>query len=132
MTDQFRINNLENKVVIQDTKFEMFMQEMRDFKSEMRQQNEMRAAEIAATRAENAQNRAEINAQIADIRNETRNIGRYIFAMVVTVVVGVGAMFLNLFGLIGVNHNAVATPAQIPPQPPAQSTRAIIGNYPAQ
>ena len=39
--------DLENRVSSLETKFDMFMEEMRDFKNEMRQQNEMRAAEIA-------------------------------------------------------------------------------------
>ena len=46
-----RLNAVENKVTSLETKFDMFMQEMRDFKTEMRQQNQMRAAEIREIRA---------------------------------------------------------------------------------
>ena len=52
MAEQEQIFDLQRRVAGQeahtsnlDTKFEMFMGEMRDFKTEMRQQNEMRAAE---------------------------------------------------------------------------------------
>ena len=47
MTDQERINvETQRQLAMQDTKFAMFMQEMRDFKTEMRQQNQMRANEL--------------------------------------------------------------------------------------
>ena len=45
MTEQENIT-IQSRVSSLETKFEMFMQEMRDFKTEMRQQNEMRANEI--------------------------------------------------------------------------------------
>lgn len=43
--------DVENRVSSLETKFDMFIAEMRDFKNEMRQQNAMRAAEIARTDA---------------------------------------------------------------------------------
>lgn len=42
-----RVSHLETKVSVIETKVDAFIQEMRDFKTEMRHQNEMRAAEIA-------------------------------------------------------------------------------------
>ena len=45
-----RLSNVENRVTSLETKFEMFIDEMRDFKTEMRQQNEMRANEIREIR----------------------------------------------------------------------------------
>jgi len=51
MTEQERINNdVQMKLALQDAKFNQFMQEMKDFKNEMRQQNQMRADEIAEIR----------------------------------------------------------------------------------
>ena len=51
VTHQDIINTqLNAKIDIQNTKIDSFIEEMRDFKNEMRQQNEMRAAEISEMR----------------------------------------------------------------------------------
>ena len=42
--------DVETRVSSLETKIDMFIQEMRDFKNEMRQQNEMRAQESAELR----------------------------------------------------------------------------------
>ena len=55
-----RISNLE-------TKFEMFMREMSDFKQEMRQQNEMRQVEMRDRDNQRA-------AEIAEVRNDIKEI----------------------------------------------------------
>ncbi len=41
------VNGIETKISNIETKVDMFIGEIRDFKNEMRKQNEMRAAEIA-------------------------------------------------------------------------------------
>ena len=41
-----RVTEVEKKQAVTDAKIDAFIQEMRDFKNEMRQQNEMRANEI--------------------------------------------------------------------------------------
>ena len=47
MTDQEKINaEVQMKLAMQDAKFNVFMQEMRDFKAEMRDRDNQRAAEI--------------------------------------------------------------------------------------
>ena len=47
MTEQEKINmEIQTELALQDAKFNMFIQEMRDFKTVMRQQNQMRAEEI--------------------------------------------------------------------------------------
>ena len=51
VTHQDIINTqLNAKIDIQNTKIDSFIEEMRDFKNEMRQQNEMRQAEISEMR----------------------------------------------------------------------------------
>jgi len=51
LTHQDVINaQLNAKIDIQNTKIDAFIEEMRDFKNEMRQQNEMRQAEISEMR----------------------------------------------------------------------------------
>ena len=56
--------DLENRVSNLETKFDMFIGEMRDFKNEMRKQNEMRAAEIARVDAKFEKMREQYNADM--------------------------------------------------------------------
>lgn len=56
--------DLENRVSNLETKFDMFIGEMRDFKNEMRKQNEMRAAEIARVDANFEKMREQYNADM--------------------------------------------------------------------
>ncbi|MBE8954623.1 MAG: hypothetical protein SR2Q5_02990 [Quinella sp. 2Q5] len=81
MTDQEQINvEVQTKLALQDAKFNAFVDEMRDFKTEMRQQNQMRAEEMR-----------EIRASIADMGRHVRNLSltamAAIGAMVVTVII---------------------------------------------
>ena len=71
-----RLSNVENRVTSLETKFEMFIDEMRDFKTEMRQQNEMRAAEIR------------------EIRSSIDDMGKHVRNLTVAVMVGMGTMTL--------------------------------------
>ncbi|MBQ7493995.1 MAG: hypothetical protein IJT47_06180 [Selenomonadaceae bacterium] len=76
MTEQEKINTeLQTKLALQDAKFNVFMQEMRDFKTEMRQQNEIRAEDMR-----------EIRASIADMGKHVRNLS-------LTAMGAIGAMF---------------------------------------
>lgn len=48
MTEQEKINNeTQMKLAVQDAKFNVFMEEMKDFKNEMRQQNALTDARIS-------------------------------------------------------------------------------------
>jgi len=81
MTNQEQINvEVQTKLALQDAKFNAFVDEMRDFKTEMRQQNQMRAEEMR-----------EIRASIADMGRHVRNLSltamAAIGAMVVTVII---------------------------------------------
>ena len=59
MTEQEQINvNIQSRVSSLETKFEAFMREMSDFKTEMRQQNEMRANEIRDLQKKHDEERA--------------------------------------------------------------------------
>ena len=71
-----RLSNVENRVTSLETKFEMFIDEMRDFKTEMRQQNEMRANEIR------------------EIRTSIDNMGKHVRNLTVAAMVGMGTMTL--------------------------------------
>lgn len=76
-----RLNAVENKVTSLETKFDMFMQEMRDFKAEMRQQNQMRAEEIR-----------EIRASINGMGNRIDDMGKHVRNLTVAAMVGMGTM----------------------------------------
>ena len=91
-----RISNLE-------TKFEMFMQsmkettdnlksEMQDFKNEMRQQNEMRAAEIKETRDSIKEIYQATDAKVSKIESKIDSLSKHIQNMAIAAVVGVGAV----------------------------------------
>ena len=72
--DEKRINNIESRVGNLETKFEMFMQEMRDFKTEMRQQNQMRTEDIR------------------EIRAGIESMGKHVRNLTVAAMVGMGTM----------------------------------------
>ena len=101
-----RISNLE-------TKFEMFMQsikdsndrrdaELLDFKNEMRQQNEMRTAEIRDRDKQRA-------AEIAEIRNDIKEIYKTTDAKIDSINNTIASMYnQNVIVIIGVIAIAVA------------------------
>ena len=76
-----RVRTVENKVVSIETKFDMFMDEMRDFKTEMRQQNQMRAEEIR-----------EIRNSVNGIQNRIDDMGKHVRNLTVTAMVGMATM----------------------------------------
>ena len=71
-----RVRVVENKVVSLETKFDMFIEEMRDFKTEMRQQNQMRAEEIR------------------EIRASIDGMGKHVRNLTVAAIVGMGTMMI--------------------------------------
>ncbi|MBQ3442481.1 MAG: hypothetical protein IJG33_04460 [Selenomonadaceae bacterium] len=83
MTEQEQINSeVQMKLALQDAKFNAFVQEMRDFKDEMRQQNQMRAEEIR------------------DLRNEIRTgldgMGKHVRNLAITSMAAIGAMVVTV------------------------------------
>ena len=92
-----RINNL-------DTKFEMFMQEMRerdkiraeemqDFKNEMRGRDEKRAAEIAALAAST-------DAKIESIRASIDGMGKHVRNLAITAMIGIIAAGAGIAAMV--------------------------------
>ena len=77
-TQQDIINAQTNaKIDIQNTKIDAFIEEMRDFKNEMREQNQMRAAEIS------------------EIRSSINSMGNHVRNLTIAAMVGIGAMALS-------------------------------------
>ena len=90
-----RISNLE-------TKFEMFMREMSDFKQEMRQQNEMRQVEMRDRDNQRA-------AEIAEVRNDIKEIYKTTDAKIDSINKTITSMYnQNVIVIIGVIAIAVA------------------------
>ena len=92
MAEQEQINHeVQMKLALQDAKFNAFVQEMRDFKDEMRQQNQMRAEEIRELRQKQEDDMREIRTSISDMGKHVRNLSitamGAIGAMVVTVII---------------------------------------------
>ncbi|MBR1806601.1 MAG: hypothetical protein IJ774_09505 [Selenomonadaceae bacterium] len=81
MTEQEKINaEVQMKLALQDAKFESFIKEMKDFKTEMRDRDNQRAEDMR-----------EIRASISDMGKHVRNLSitamAAIGAMVVTVII---------------------------------------------
>ena len=86
MTEQEQINaDVQTKLALQDAKFNAFVEEMRDFKDEMRQQNQMRAEEIR-----------EIRSSIDGMGKHVRNLAITSMAAIGGMAVAVVAMFVTV------------------------------------
>ena len=89
-----RITTVEKRVDNLETTFKMFMQEMRDFKTEMRQQNQMRAEEIREIRQDMREMQNRLDAKID-------GIGKHVQNLTVTAMVGVGTSVIAVVVLVG-------------------------------
>ena len=86
MTEQEKINaEVQTKLALQDAKFNMFVQEMRDFKTEMRDRDNQRAAEIVELRQKQDADRKALEDKIDRLGDKIQNI-------VIAAVVGFGAI----------------------------------------
>ena len=79
-----KINQVEKRVDSLEAVFKSFMQEMRDFKTEMRQQNKMRAEEIMEMRQKH-------DADMKEIRTSIDGMGKHVQNLTVAAIVGIGA-----------------------------------------
>ncbi|MBR3745941.1 MAG: hypothetical protein IKN27_03170 [Selenomonadaceae bacterium] len=123
MTEQEIINvDVQSRVSNLETKFEAFMQEMRYFKTEMRQQNEMRANEIrdlqkkhdeeqakreiaqakhdADMKEMNQRFYAKFDAMDAKIDSKFDKLSDQLHTMTIAAVVGFGAIAVAIGGLV--------------------------------
>ena len=86
MTEQERINaDVQMKLAMQDAKFNAFVEEMRDFKMEMRQQNQMRAEETRELRQKQ-------EADMKEIRATIEGMGKHVRNLTIAVMVGMASM----------------------------------------
>ena len=97
MTEQERINeNLQRQIDAQNaridnvlTKVDGLIDSFQDFKQEMRQQNEMHAAEIR-----------EIRSSVSDIQNRIDGMGKHVRNMAITSMAAVGGMAITVGALV--------------------------------
>ena len=111
MTDESNLNDLQRHSAIQDarisnleTKFEMFMQsikdsndkraaEMKDFKDEMRGRDDRRAAEIAALAGAT-------DSKIESIRTTIDGMGKHVRNLAITAMVGIIAAGAGIAAMV--------------------------------
>lgn len=95
--------NLENRIGSLETKFEVFVQEMRDFKdemrdfkTEMRDRDNQRAAEIRELRQQREKDNAKHDAAMVEVNKKIDDkfdkISNQIVIMSVSTILGVGAI----------------------------------------
>ena len=92
-----RVTEVEKKQAVADAKFDAFMQEMRDFKTEIRQQNEMRAKEIADLRQRQDARDAKHDEEMKAIRVEMQGIAKEVRGLFIAAVVGSSAIVITVF-----------------------------------
>ena len=97
MTDQEeKMVHVDNKVDVLAAKVDAFIQEMRDFKTEMRDRDNQRAAETAALRAEMISRDDKLAAAVDSMGKHVRNITIAAIVGIGAAVVGIGSMFFSL------------------------------------
>ena len=84
-----KINAVEARVSNLETKFELFIQEMRDFKTEMRDRDNQRAAEIMELRQDMKTMQANLDAKIDNMGKHVRNLSVATIIGVATIAVTV-------------------------------------------
>ena len=90
MTEQEKINaDVQRQLALQDAKFNAFVEEMRDFKNEMRQQNQMRAEEIREIRQDMKNMQASLDVKIDNMGKHVRNLSVATIISVATIAITV-------------------------------------------
>ena len=110
-----RVTEVEKRQAVADAKFDAFMQEMRDFKNEMRQQNEMRAKDIADLRQETDRKLEKIDERFDKMYSKIDSINHYAPQMFIAAAIGIAAMILTVVApLIFSAFKAATAPEQTP------------------
>ena len=85
--------DVESRVSNLETKFEMFMDEVRDFKTEVREQNKMRADEIRDLNKKISETNERIDSKFDKLSSQIQNIA-------VAAVIGVGAIVCAVVSVV--------------------------------
>ena len=117
-----RVHEVEKKQVSIETKLDDFIQEMRDFKNEMRQQNEMRARETMDLRSETdrkfEQMEAKFDQRFTSIETKIDSVNMYAHQMFIAAAIGIGAMILTVVAPLIIS---AFKSADAPPNPAPQA-----------
>ena len=90
MTEQERINSeVQTKLALQDAKFNMFMQEMRD-------RDNQRATEIMELRQKQDADMKEIRSSISNMQNSISDMGKHVRNLAITSMAAIGAMVVTV------------------------------------
>ena len=90
MTEQEKINaDVQRQLALQDAKFNVFMEEMRDFKTEMRDRDNQRAKEIIELRQDMKDMQNRLDAKIDGMGKHVRNLSVATIIGVATIAVTV-------------------------------------------
>ena len=90
MTEQERINSeVQTKLALQDAKFNMFMQEMRD-------RDNQRATEIMELRQKQDADMKEIRSSISNMQNNISDMGKHVRNLAITSMAAIGAMVVTV------------------------------------
>lgn len=86
MTEQEKINSeVQMKLALQDAKFNAFVEEMRDFKTEMRDRDNQRAEDMR-----------EIRTSISNMQNRIDDMGKHVRNLSLTAMGAIGAMVVTV------------------------------------
>ncbi|MBR1806931.1 MAG: DUF1515 family protein [Selenomonadaceae bacterium] len=108
MTEQEKINvDVQQQLALQDAKFNMFIQEMRDFKTEIRDRDNQRAEEIREMRQKHDEDIKEMNqrfyakfdamdAKFDKMDAKIDGIGKHVQNITVAAMVGIGAAVIGI------------------------------------
>lgn len=108
MTEQEKINaDVQMQLALQDAKFNAFMQEMRDFKTEMRDRDNQRAAEIMEMRQRQEAAQAKHDAEMREMNQrfyakfdamdaKIDSIGNHVRNLSVATIIGVATIAITV------------------------------------
>ena len=86
MTEQEKINNeVQMKLALQDAKFNMFVKEMNEFRTEMRDRDNQRAEDMR-----------EIRTSISNMQNRIDYMGKHVRNLSLTAMGAIGAMVVTV------------------------------------
>ena len=134
-----RVSDVEKRQAVLDAKFDAFIDEMRDFKQEMRQQNEMRAREIMELRRETDkkfermeakfdqkfdkidQKFDKIDEKFDRLESKIDSVNMYAHQMFIAAAIGIGAMILTVVAPLIISSLKTVDEPQIKPQATIQT-----------
>ena len=91
-----RVNALEIKTTTIESKVDAFIQEMRDFKTEMRDRDNQRAAEIREIRQSQEAMRKDMYAVVDRMDQKIDGIGKFVQNLTIAAMVGIGAAVVGI------------------------------------